>query len=109
MHSITTGHMTSHSIWIDGTDDGHEGCWVWTSEPVTPIPSDYTPWVAGQPDNHESAEHCRSLRNGRNWQWNDLACDFTTIYLCEKYTSQSDTIKSLPQWDDVIYPQVCDN
>ena len=26
-------------VWIDGTDQGHEGCWVWTSSQVSIDPS----------------------------------------------------------------------
>ena len=102
-------HKVSNSIHIDGTDTGHEGCWVWTSQTVTPIPPDFTPWSAGQPDNSRSVEHCNVLRYSHRFDWNDIPCDHTDIYLCERDLSQSDTETSLPAWNEVIHPNACQN
>ena len=64
--------------WIGYTDAAQEGTWIWAG-----IPSQYTYWCSGEPNNAGGNEDCAVI----NWQpsgcWNDLACSRTNGYICE--------------------------
>jgi hypothetical protein len=69
-----------HSYWTSGSDDGHEGLWVWTS---TGKQSIYTNWNTGQPDNYKGSEHYLLKNHGGRSKWNDNPGTNTAYAICE--------------------------
>lgn len=69
--------------WLGGTDEGHEGTWVW----ITGEPWEYTNWVFGEPNNHgETGEHYLSFSEEdvtSTYLWNDLPGDTLLPFVCE--------------------------
>ncbi len=70
----------SVSYWTSGSDDGHEGLWVWTS---TGKQSSYTNWLAGEPNNVQNVEHYLG-KNAKSFsKWNDHLGTKTMYAICE--------------------------
>ncbi len=59
-----------------------EGKWVWvgTGKPFT-----YANWRSGQPDNHNSDQHCLYFRaDGKDSRWDDWHCHAARLnFICE--------------------------
>ena len=67
--------------WTSGSDEGHEGRWVWTS---TGKQLNYTNWNTGQPDNYMGrGEHYLHKNFVRTSKWNDVPVTTTMYAICE--------------------------
>ncbi|XP_058509228.1 butyrophilin-like protein 2 [Solea solea] len=82
--------MSRHDIWIGLTDRLTEGDWIWTDGRPLTLPF----WQTFQPDNGRGdpangEEDCAVLRPRVNFNrnWNDLRCDASLSWLCEKNAS----------------------
>jgi hypothetical protein len=65
-------------VWLGASDLVLEGSWIW----VDGVPSSYTNWSSGQPDNGSGTEDCvYMLADGR---WNDDQCGHGVRYVCER-------------------------
>lgn len=69
------------ATWIDAVDLGKEGQWMWFSSGKTAA---YLPWFSGEPNNHNSIEHCAVIFNNGNEKWNDTKCHYSFYFMCEK-------------------------
>ena len=69
----------SVSYWTSGSDDGHEGLWVWTS---TGKPLSYTNWMAGEPNN-QGGEHYLHKNFVTTSKWNDFSGSKEHYAICE--------------------------
>lgn len=74
------------ATWIDAVDLGKEGQWMWFSSGKTAA---YLPWFSGEPNNHNSVEHCAVIFNNGNEKWNDTKCHYSFYFMCEKKIYQS--------------------
>ena len=68
------------SYWTSGSDDGHEGLWVWTS---TGKPLSNTNWMAGEPNNYGGSEHYFQKNIAGTSKWNDSPVTSTIYAICE--------------------------
>jgi len=66
--------------WTSGSDDGHEGRWIWTS---TGRAFNYTNWGPGQPDNHHDKQNYLVINYGTEHQWDDDNYDDQYYSFCE--------------------------
>lgn len=86
--------MDKHQVkiaWMAGTDNGHEGTWLWATDKSS---IQYTNWayfhygrVHPQPDNYAGVEHCLQMDltwSARPKTWNDAQCDLPIQYFCEE-------------------------
>uniref|UniRef100_A0A4W6FUR7 C-type lectin domain-containing protein n=1 Tax=Lates calcarifer TaxID=8187 RepID=A0A4W6FUR7_LATCA len=76
--------FTSGSAWIGLSDRDEEGTWKWVNK--TPLNLVY--WEKIQPDNgggdpQWGEEDCAEIRSDG---WNDLSCDASLRWICEKLT-----------------------
>ena len=67
----------SYSLWIGGTDIGHEGTWSW----VNNEPWSYSNWDVAEPNNSYGNEN--SLEIAGNGKWNDNDSDRKFWFSCE--------------------------
>jgi hypothetical protein len=65
-------------LWLGASDAKVEGTWAWLSQEVW----FYQNFEVGRPDNVGKVEHCLSMQ--ASGLWNDLACDLTLPYMCER-------------------------
>jgi hypothetical protein len=40
-------------------------------------------WDAGQPNNHDTNEHCLEISGDRGYKWNDNGCEEHKFFICE--------------------------
>ena len=74
--SLAESQLGGDSVWIGGTDQGHEGTFKWVEM------SGYQNWAANQPDNYQNQEDYAHLRS--DGTWNDLSATYElTGYLLE--------------------------
>lgn len=74
--------MSAGDAWIGGTDERHEGTWMWLfgDDPFT-----YSNWNSGEPNNKNSNEDCLQFYHDKGNKWNDLPCDHKINgYICMK-------------------------
>ena len=66
-------------LWLDGSDEMHEGTWFCQSRAgVCPFFS----WASNQPDNHNGNENCLALYDSSD-NMNDLLCSAKLPLICE--------------------------
>lgn len=64
--SVLPNPLPAVQYWLGGTDEGHEGIWVW----ITGEPWSYTSWNSGEPNNASGNEnHLAGV--GQTILWND--------------------------------------
>ncbi|KAM4038531.1 hepatic lectin-like [Anomaloglossus baeobatrachus] len=63
-------------FWI-GLKRGNLNTWLWVDGTIAV----YTNWNSGEPNNFAQREHCTEMITGI---WNDLDCDKTIDYICQK-------------------------
>lgn len=64
-------------VWLSYGDESDEGTFVWKNGPEAGKSSDYENWIAGEPNNADSFEHCCSFVGKTGW--NDVVC-LTNLY-----------------------------
>ncbi|XP_070771371.1 CD209 antigen-like protein E [Enoplosus armatus] len=86
LSNFTTGGTQA---WIGLTDRDKEGTWIWINRaPLSLQPVKY--WRKDQPDNGDGyktlgEEDCAHIITGGDEKnWNDLSCDTTLRWICEK-------------------------
>jgi hypothetical protein len=68
-----------------GLDDlFREGIWRWVG---TNQHASFSDWAPNQPDNHKNNEHCVHFSHIAAYQWNDLPCQSSINFLCEKVSA----------------------
>ncbi|XP_071338318.1 CD209 antigen-like protein E [Trachinotus anak] len=77
--------LISKPTWIGLTDREEEGIWKW----VDGTPLKLTYWEKNQPDNgggdpQYGEEDCAHIRTLEDTNWNDLSCDSSLQWICEK-------------------------
>ncbi|CAK0748295.1 exported hypothetical protein [Gammaproteobacteria bacterium] len=80
---ITTNIIAAvnSSVWVGGTDEGHEGTWTWVTGEIW----DYKNWNPGEPNNLGGNENYLEIASARlpNGIWNDGQGYYSLPYLCE--------------------------
>ncbi|XP_018577174.1 macrophage mannose receptor 1 [Anoplophora glabripennis] len=72
-----------NNFWSSGSRLVDDKTWLWLS---TGKKMKYTNWVSTQPDNSNNNERCIELAPENNGlYWNDLACEKSDYFICEKY------------------------
>uniref|UniRef100_A0A7N5ZS44 C-type lectin domain-containing protein n=1 Tax=Anabas testudineus TaxID=64144 RepID=A0A7N5ZS44_ANATE len=70
--------------WIGLNDTDNEGTWKW----VDGTPLTVTYWAPTQPDNWDEYTHfgedCVEILGGRSSEWNDISCEDSRPWICEK-------------------------
>nr|XP_022296221.1 low affinity immunoglobulin epsilon Fc receptor-like [Crassostrea virginica] len=82
-HSIQTflqSECNSGVYWIGLNDKRTEGTFVWLDGV---LPSLYTNWIPGEPNDHSGDEDCASAYLHEGGKWNDLNCLGLVLYICE--------------------------
>ena len=80
---------SSNVAWIGLNDIQNKRQWVWSLYNYS-VPSNYTNWIKGQPDNHGTlGEHCveitlSKIYNANVGGWNDKSCNSTLVSVCKK-------------------------
>uniref|UniRef100_A0A3Q1JHX6 C-type lectin domain-containing protein n=1 Tax=Anabas testudineus TaxID=64144 RepID=A0A3Q1JHX6_ANATE len=77
--------FTNMNTWIGLSDRDKEGTWKWVDG--TPLTVKY--WSAPQPDNGNGdpqfgEEDCVHIREAGTSSWNDLSCEASLPWVCEK-------------------------
>ncbi|XP_005109938.1 hepatic lectin [Aplysia californica] len=72
---------SGNSLWVGASDQGQEGNWIWVMSKKPLVVED---WRLDQPDNYKGNEHCLQIKEDSGKYWNDLACNTTLGYLCQK-------------------------
>ncbi|KAK2840194.1 hypothetical protein Q5P01_013934 [Channa striata] len=75
--------FTKESTWIGLSDGEKEGTWTWVDG--TPLIFKY--WDNGEPNNGEQlpgGENCAELKVQKGLKWNDLSCELSQRWICEK-------------------------
>uniref|UniRef100_A0A3Q1KFN6 C-type lectin domain-containing protein n=1 Tax=Anabas testudineus TaxID=64144 RepID=A0A3Q1KFN6_ANATE len=77
--------FTKQQTWIGLSDLEKEGTWKWMDG--TPLTLKY--WTRNQPDNgggdpRWGEEDCVHIRTEENTLWNDLSCNNSQQWICEK-------------------------
>jgi hypothetical protein len=75
------------SVWI-GLVEPQEGRWMWS----TGAPLGDANWAPGEPNNYGGNENCGELYPSSG-EWNDIPCDATRPYLCEKRAGQGGALR----------------
>ncbi|XP_041616718.1 C-type lectin domain family 17, member A isoform X1 [Vulpes lagopus] len=77
---VAKAHGSPRVYWLGLNDRDHEGNWKWLDgSPVT-----LSFWDPEEPNNLHD-EDCASMNKGGTW--NDLSCDKTTYWICERKCS----------------------
>ncbi|XP_014717157.1 C-type lectin domain family 17, member A isoform X1 [Equus asinus] len=77
---VTKAHGSPRVYWLGLSDRDREGDWRWLDgSPVT-----LSFWGPEEPNNLHD-EDCASMNQGGTW--NDLSCDITTYWICERKCS----------------------
>ncbi|XP_045348229.1 C-type lectin domain family 17, member A isoform X1 [Leopardus geoffroyi] len=77
---VAKAHGSPRIYWLGLSDRDHEGDWKWLDgSPVT-----LSFWDPEEPNNIND-EDCASMNKGGTW--NDLSCDKTTYWICERKCS----------------------
>uniref|UniRef100_A0A7N6FJM3 C-type lectin domain-containing protein n=1 Tax=Anabas testudineus TaxID=64144 RepID=A0A7N6FJM3_ANATE len=81
--------FTNMNTWIGLSDRDKEGTWKWVDG--TPLTVKY--WSAPQPDNGNGdpqfgEEDCVHIREAGTSSWNDLSCEASLPWVCEKSHAQ---------------------
>uniref|UniRef100_A0A3Q1I5W6 C-type lectin domain-containing protein n=1 Tax=Anabas testudineus TaxID=64144 RepID=A0A3Q1I5W6_ANATE len=71
--------------WIGLNDTDNEGTWKW----VDGTPLTVTYWASNNPNNGEGRaewgeEDCVEIFGGQSSQWNDISCEASRQWICEK-------------------------
>ena len=70
---------------IAGTDLGRESSFVWMStNQKVGHETGYSNWAQDQPDNGGGNEHCIEIGYHGGSLWNDVNCQYTRSYVCER-------------------------
>ena len=69
--------VSLYSLWIGATDLDVETVFRWTDGSIL----NWMNWDSGQPNNHDSEQHCVKRRN--EGKWNDYFCDENTKFICD--------------------------
>lgn len=82
---IFLSRLTKKTVWIGLNDRDEEGTWKW----VDGSPLTLTYWAATQPDNgggdpNWGEEDCVHIRAEFDDLWNDLSCEASLQWICEK-------------------------
>nr|XP_053656893.1 C-type lectin domain family 7 member A-like [Cherax quadricarinatus] len=76
-----------HPYWIGGTDEGHEGVWLWVDqEPVqmgTPYWANYGCDNKQMPDGGTS-QNCVLIDYSVHYYFNDVGCELARYAICEQ-------------------------
>ena len=68
-------------FWMDITDAGTEGVWVWNN---TNVNATFTDWVPGAPDSYYGDEDCATFASYASYRWSDVNCSLKYKPVCEK-------------------------
>ena len=91
-------------MWVSGTDENHEGCWVWAAPRVSKFVLSGN-WRPGEPDNMLAIQHCLGILNTLQIDFADLKCRYSTEFLCQGPNDES--IISLPTLSEVQNTVLC--
>ncbi|XP_030053358.1 CD209 antigen-like protein B isoform X5 [Microcaecilia unicolor] len=81
--SFLSTNIGSENYWIGLNDKDKEGDWRW----VDRSPLSFTFWLNGEPNNHNEEDCAHLVYNAATKaQWNDINCDNTFRWICEKRT-----------------------
>ena len=64
-------------MWVGGERDIADFIWTGSGRRL-----EYTNWKNNEPNNSNGNEDCMEVRE--NGEWNDVACNYTIPYICEK-------------------------
>lgn len=80
--NIDVHSLINSDSWIGYNDIASEGTFVW----VQGVPTTYTNWFSGAPDNLAPGQDCALIYAGPPGpgQWNDQACNEQRAYVCER-------------------------
>ncbi|KAH0628969.1 hypothetical protein JD844_010645 [Phrynosoma platyrhinos] len=82
-------HTKNILYYIGLTDVAVEGQWRWVDG--TNYEKGFKKWLEGEPNNSGKNEHCAHLN--RDGKWNDVPCDRTYFYVCEKTPPSRSTMR----------------
>ncbi|XP_067371894.1 CD209 antigen-like protein C [Channa argus] len=73
--------FTRMRSWIGLSDRDEEGTWRWIDGTLLTL----TNWDEGEPnDNGASGEDCAEINFQKRYRWNDLSCEVSLQWICEK-------------------------
>ncbi len=72
--------------WLGASDLEVEGSWRWvTGESLL-----WTSWGIGEPNDQDGAEDCLEINHGGNGLWNDISCNLSRPFVCERPLHEPD-------------------
>ncbi|XP_033759265.1 C-type lectin domain family 17, member A-like [Pecten maximus] len=73
--------MIDRSYYLGGTDEGHEGDWIWARTGESII---YNNFIPPEPNSYKSLpENCLTMFAFLNYTWNDDLCDSPQYAICK--------------------------
>ena len=78
---------------MSGTDENHEGCWVWAAPEISYMEGDY--WSQSEPNNMGEAEHCSAMYRVSNFKLADIYCKRKFPFLCKRRHGEFTQIAAL--------------
>jgi hypothetical protein len=76
LHSLVQQRSPGATYWLGGSDQQHEGSWLWQDGTAWTIATTGN-WELGGPDNSGGAEHCLQVRE--SGKWSDALCNGTEL------------------------------
>ena len=96
LNSLISLLSGSANTWIGGRDYVTEGTWTWSDGTTWTWGSSDAPWKDGQPNNGAGSDggdqNCVSMNSAG--EWDDVRCDSTRQYMCEKPDSDQTQLAS---------------
>ena len=91
-------------MFTSGTDENHEGCWVWAAPQVSKflLPGN---WRPGEPDNRFAGQNCMVILKTSQIDFDDINCNYKSAFLCQRPNDES--IISLPTLSEVQNTVLC--
>ncbi|XP_052073522.1 perlucin-like protein [Mytilus californianus] len=80
----TNAKRNKQTFWLGGTDLVQEGEWIWITSGERFAETDWHTRTIREPNNQDEIEHCLTISDGLNYEWNDDNCYDSYSYICEK-------------------------